>query len=159
MQTEVYVFIAFILNGILIGLIFDCFRILRKSFKTPDFVTYIEDICFGITTGVLLLYSIMKFNNGEIRIYIFLGVFIGLLLYLLIFSNIFMTTSVFLISKVKKIIYFIIIIPIQYISKIFKRIICKPIVFVCINVRNKFRKIKLPKIKIKNKKDKKTIQG
>lgn len=151
MQTEVYIFITFILNGIIVGLIFDCFRILRKSFKTPDFVTYIEDICFGIITGLLLLYSIMKFNNGEIRTYIFLGVFIGLLLYLLIFSSIFMKISVFLINKIKRIIYVIIIIPLKYILKFIRKIIFKPIVFICINVRNKAKKMKIPKIKKKAK--------
>ena len=84
MQNQVYIFIAFILNGFLIGIIFDCFRILRKSFKTPDIITYIEDIAFGIITGLLLLFSIMKFNNGELRVYLFLGILLGLILYLLI---------------------------------------------------------------------------
>ena len=151
MQNQVYVFIAFILNGFLIGLIFDCFRILRKSFKTTDFVTYIEDILFGIITGLLILYSIFKFNNGEIRFYLFLGIFLGLLLYLLIFSKIFMKISVFIISIIKKIVYFTIIMPINFIYKLFRRIFFKPIIFICINFKNKIRQIKLHLFKIKQK--------
>lgn len=153
-----YVFIAFILNGFLIGIIFDCFRILRKSFKTPDFVTYIEDILFGIITGLLILYSIFKFNNGELRFYLFLGIFIGLLLYLLIFSKVFMKVSVFIIAIVKKIINFIVIIPISFICKLFKKMFFKPIIFVCISFKRSLRKIKLPSFKIKhNKKQKEKI--
>ena len=157
-----YVFIAFILNGFLIGIIFDCFRILRKSFKTPDFVTYIEDILFGIITGLLILYSILKFNNGELRLFLFIGIFLGLLLYLLVFSKVFMKTSIFIISMLKKTIYFVIIVPIKFICKLFKKIFFKPIVFVCISFKKGIRKIKLPNIshliqkstiKIKNKKD------
>lgn len=147
-----YVFIAFILNGFLIGIIFDCFRILRKSFKTPDFVTYIEDILFGIVTGLLILYSIFKFNNGELRFYLFLGIFIGLLLYLLIFSKVFMKISVFIISIIKKTINVLIIIPIKFICKLFKKIFFKPIVFVCISLKKGVRRIKLPSFKIKHKK-------
>lgn len=89
MQNQAYAFIVFILNGFLIGLLFDIFRIFRKSFKTPDFITCLEDFIFWIITGLLLLYSIFKFNNGELRIYIFLGVILGAAIYMLIFSKFF----------------------------------------------------------------------
>lgn len=155
MQNQVYVFIAFILNGFLIGIIFDCFRILRKSFKTPDFVTYIEDILFGIITGLLILYSILKFNHGELRLFLFIGIFLGLLLYLLVFSRVFIKTSIFIISIIKKTVNIIIIIPIKFICKLLKKIFFKPIVFVCISLKKGVRKIKMPEIrlKMKNKKD------
>ena len=84
MQTQAYAFLIFVLNGILIGILFDIFRIFRKSFKTLDIVTYIEDCMFWIISGLLLLYSIFKFNNGEIRLYILIGVILGVSLYMLI---------------------------------------------------------------------------
>ena len=34
MNNQAYTFIIFIINGIIIGFLFDCFRIIRKSFKT-----------------------------------------------------------------------------------------------------------------------------
>lgn len=156
MQNQLYLFFIFILNGILIGLIFDCFRILRKSFKTPDIITYIEDILFGIITGLILLYSTFTFNEGELRVYTFVGVFTGLLLYMLLFSKIFINVSVYIIKFIKKIINIIIIVPLKFIGKILKKIFFKPIVFVCINVKNKIRKIKFHKIKFKFK-NKKSI--
>lgn len=146
MQNQVYVFIVFILNGFLIGIIFDCFRILRKSFKTSDFVTYIEDILFGIITGLLILYSIFKFNKGELRFYLFLGVFFGLLLYFLVFSKVFIKISVTVISIIKKIVNIVIIKPIKSIYKLIKKIFFKPIVFICISLQKST-------IKYKNKKD------
>ena len=158
MQNQVYVFIAFILNGFLIGIIFDCFRILRKSFKTPDFVTYIEDILFGIITGLLILYSILKFNNGELRLFLFIGIFLGLLLYLLVFSKVFIKTSVFIISTIKKIINYIIIIPIKFIYKLIRKIFFKPIVVICFSIKNWVKKIKFTEIKINKKKKEKIAQ-
>lgn len=152
MQNQLYVFIAFILNGFLIGLIFDCFRILRKSFKTADFVTYIEDILFGIITGLLILYSIFKFNSGELRFYLFIGIFIGIFLYLLLFSKVFIKISTFIISILKKMVNFLVIIPIKFICKLFKRLFFKPIIFVCISFKKGLQKIKLPTFKIKHKK-------
>ena len=102
MPNQLYAFAIFILNGFLIGLLFDIFRISRKSFKTPDFVTYIEDIAFWVLSGAMLLYSIFKFNNGELRLFIFIGVFIGTLIYMLIFSRLLINISVYIITSLRK---------------------------------------------------------
>lgn len=135
MPNQLYAFAIFILNGFLIGLLFDIFRILRKSFKTPDFVTYIEDIIFWILSGAILLYSIFKFNNGELRLFIFIGVFIGTLIYMLVFSRLLINVSVYIINIIKKIIEILIIKPIKFIIKI----IYKPTIFLCINLTKIFK--------------------
>ena len=72
LENQAYLFVIFILNGFLIGILFDIFRILRKSFKTKDWLTYIQDILFWILTGFIVLYSIFRFNNGELRGFIFI---------------------------------------------------------------------------------------
>ena len=87
-QNQAYLFIVFSLTGVIIGLLFDFFRILRRSFKTSNIITYFEDVLFWILTGVLILYNIWYFNNGEIRIYMFLGIIMGVLIYMLTLSNI-----------------------------------------------------------------------
>ncbi|MBR3163105.1 MAG: spore cortex biosynthesis protein YabQ [Clostridia bacterium] len=101
--NQAYLFLIFTLNGFLIGVFFDFFRILRKSFKTSNLVTYIEDIIFWILTGFLLLYSIFTFNNGQIRIFMFLGIAIGIVLYLLILSHHFINITVYIISIFKNV--------------------------------------------------------
>jgi len=141
MHNQVYAFAIFILNGFLIGVLFDVFRILRKTFKTCDFITYIQDIIFWILSGLMLLYSIFKFNNGELRIFIFIGVFLGTLLYMLVFSKILINTSVFIINTIKKILNALIVIPIKFIIKILNKIIYKPTVILCINMTKIFKKI------------------
>lgn len=73
---QAYVFFIFILTGVIIGVLFDIFRVFRRSFKTSDFVTYIQDILFWILSGIIVLYTIFKFNNGDIRSYIIIGMLI-----------------------------------------------------------------------------------
>ena len=140
MQNQMYVFIVFILNGILIGMLFDSFRILRKSFKTSDMVTYIEDILFGAFTGLLVLFSIMKFNNGEIRFYLFLGIILGLLFYLLTFSRVFIEISINIILLLKKVICVIIVVPFKKLCIIIRKTFVKPFVFICLNIKNLLKK-------------------
>ena len=135
-QDQAYLFIVFSLTGVVIGILFDFFRILRRSFKTSNIITYVEDVLFWILTGVLILYNIWYFNNGEIRIYMFLGIIMGLLIYMLTLSNIIVS----LFSKILKMLIRILEIPFKTIISIFHKIIT-----IIIKIFNKFTK----KIKIK----------
>lgn len=74
--SQEQVFIFFFIIGIIIGIIFDIFKVLRKSFKTPDIITFIEDLIFIVLSGILLIFGILKLNGGEIRFFLFLGIFL-----------------------------------------------------------------------------------
>ena len=159
-MSELYVFLLFILTGISIGILFDIFRILRKSFKTIDFITYIQDFLFWILAGIILLYSIFSFNNGELRGYIFIGVILGVALYMLIFSKYFVKIAVTIISIIKKIIYT----PIKLIINFIVKFIVKPVSKLALKIRKaisayitKYKlkdKINLNLLKINSKKKK-----
>ncbi len=151
--NQAYVFIIFVIVGMIIGILFDFFRVLRKSIKTNDIVTYIEDILFCIMTGIILLYSIFTFNSGEIRIYLFIGLLFGGLIYMLSISKYFVKINVFLLntilSTIKKV-YHIMLIPFQFLDKCMHRLF-KPISFIIINLRKNLSKIpfKTPLLKKK----------
>lgn len=124
-QDQTYLFLVFSLTGIIIGFLFDFFRILRKSFKTTDLITCIEDVIFWILTGILILYNIWYFNNGEIRLFIILGIILGVIIYLLTLSNIVVKVFTFIINFLKKIIIQIfktLEIPFKPIVLIYKKI-------------------------------------
>ncbi len=137
-ENQAYLFLIFSITGILIGALFDIFRALRKSFKTSNIITYIEDIVFWLLTGTLIIYNIWYFNDGEIRIYMFLGIIIGILIYLLTLSSIFSKISLLIFNLLKKIIK-IAIIPLKPIKKICTNISKKVKYF--INFYNKRGKI------------------
>lgn len=131
--NQAYLFLIFTVNGILIGFLFDIFRILRKSFKTNDLITYIEDIIFWILTGIIILYSMCKFCDGELRGFTIIGIAIGVILYMLTISTYIIKVAVFIINILKAIIgktLSIIIYPFK--------LIFKPISIICINIRKWF---------------------
>ncbi len=137
-ENQAYLFGIFVINGIVIGLLFDFFRILRKSFKTNDFITYIEDILFWILAGIILLYSIFIFNNGEIRLFMFLAVLLGIIIYILSISSYIIKINVKIINCIKFIIikiWNIISIPFTYIIKILRKLFFRPISFIIINIK------------------------
>ena len=136
--NQAYLFLIFCINGIIIGLLFDFFRILRRSFKTHDIVTYIQDVLFWILTGIILLYSIFTFNNGEIRLFMFLGVALGVIFYMLCISSYIIKVNVAIINFFKNIItkiFNIISIPFKAIYNIIRKLFFKPISFFIINIR------------------------
>ena len=105
--NQIYVFLIFIIDGILIGLLFDFFRILRKSFHTSNVMTYIEDIMFWILTGIIIMYTLYVVCCGEIRIYMFIGIFIGVCMYILTISKYIINISIKIIMFFKKVTIFV----------------------------------------------------
>lgn len=147
--NQAYLFLIFTIDGIIIGLLFDFFRILRKIIKTNNIFTYLEDIIFWILTGIIILYSIYYFNNGEIRIYMFIGIILGILSYILTISKYIISFFVSITEFIIKIINYIINVifsPIKKIINIIKKIFFKPINFLIINLK---KLINLEKIKYK----------
>ncbi len=106
-QEQAYLFLVFSLTGVSIGIIFDFFRVLRKTYKTSDIITYIEDIIFWILAGAIILYSIWYFNNGEIRLFMIIGIILGTLIYALTLSNLFIKVDTFFMSIIKKVLEFL----------------------------------------------------
>ena len=131
----------FIITGILIGLLFDIFRILRKSFRTADWITYIQDVLFWILAGSMMLFSIFTFNHGEIRSYVFIGILIGIVIYMLAISKLVVKSSVTIILFVKKILSY----PIHLIERIVKIIMINPILFIAKKGKGKIQSIHILK--------------
>lgn len=125
-SNQAYLFLVFMVNGIVIGLLFDFFRISRKVFDTNDIITYMEDILFWILAGATVLYSIFTFNNGEMRLFMFLAILLGAFAYMILISSYIIKINVKIINILKKIVE-ILSLPLK---------ICfKPIHFLFINVR------------------------
>lgn len=156
-NSQAILFLLFALDGVIIGILFDFFRILRRSFSTGNILTAIEDIIFWISAGIILLYSIFVYNNGAIRGYMFLGVFCGATLYMITLSKIFIKVNVCILNFIKQIISILIKIfnfPIKIVMNFLIKVIYKPISFIFIKSNNfikKYVKKSINSLKINNK--------
>ena len=114
--SQEQVFILFFLVGIIIGIIFDFFRVIRKIFRVADYITFIQDIIFFILAGTIIISSIIIINGGEIRFYLFLAIFFGMLIYFLTISNLYVIIFYEIVNLCKKILK----IPFLCLKKVFK---------------------------------------
>ena len=101
MTEEVRVLIAFFADGIIIGLLFDLFRAIRKCYKTSNIIIYIEDALFWILAGLLTLVVIFVFANGQIRLYMILMLILGCIIYFATISKYIMLLSTKIINIIK----------------------------------------------------------
>ena len=119
------IFCAFFILGILTGFIFDFFRALRKTIKTNNIITYVEDILFFIIIGTMFLRSILIFSSGELRFYIFIAIFLGLIIYVLTIGNLCAIMFKVILDVLKKFLIYsirILKIPIKILKKCFQKI-------------------------------------
>ena len=120
-------FLIYVIVGLFIGFIFDLFRALRKSIKTSNIATYIEDIIFWMIVSFIVITTILKFNYGELRLYIFIGMILGGTTYILTISKKIVKLSTIIIEFIIKIIF--------KIKKILQKLLGKPIKLIIINFR------------------------
>lgn len=97
-------FFLYVASGMAISIFFDIFRVLRKSIKTSNIITYIEDTIFWIIVGLFLIWEIFTISYGELRWYIFIGIILGIILYLVTISKLFIKINVKVLNIFKKII-------------------------------------------------------
>lgn len=135
-SLQALIFLYSVVGGIAIAFVYDVFRIKRKTIKTSNLVTYLEDIIYWLIVALIMFFVLYYGNEGEIRGYIFLGAIIGVVLYSLLFSRIIMKILLALIriagivikktweviSFPFKLIFSIIGIPAKFIYKQLKKI-------------------------------------
>jgi len=80
-QSQAYIFFATLYGGIVIGFIYDIYRIFRYYSKPKKIATFIEDLVFWIIVSIIALLILLFSNWGEIRGYVFLGFLSGAFLY------------------------------------------------------------------------------
>lgn len=125
--TEVYVFLGMVLLGAGWGLLFDLFRVFRRVARPGFLAVSISDILFWMLSLALVSGTMLYFNNGQLRWYVFLGILLGGIFYFLLFSRLILTALVKLLEILLKFLHFIfkiLLTPLGFLYKILIVPIC-----------------------------------
>ncbi|KYH28635.1 MULTISPECIES: spore cortex biosynthesis protein YabQ [Clostridium] len=86
-QTQINMILYSILAGILTGLLFDIYRIIR-GFENPNKVlTFIEDILFWIFAALLVFIFLLYTGYMYVGIHLYIYIALGLYIYVKLMSN------------------------------------------------------------------------
>ena len=80
--TEMQIFLLSAACGIVAGLVYDLFRILRRVQKNGYAAVFLQDTLFWIVCAGLALWTVFFMNDGQLRFYEFFAMLLGLCLYL-----------------------------------------------------------------------------
>lgn len=98
--SQGYIFFITFLGGILIGIIWDFYRILRHFTKLGKKGIAIGDITFWILCAIIGFRIILYISWGNLRGFIFLGFFLGGAFYFYAFSTYVLKILIFIIKQI-----------------------------------------------------------
>src|SRR5690554_3063705 len=101
-SQEAYILLATIYGGILIGFIYDLYKIFRRIFHPKRMATIIQDFFFWLMISLVAFYVLIISNQGALRFYNFLGFVIGAAAYNFFLSEIVTHAIIFILRILKR---------------------------------------------------------
>lgn len=140
-HSQGYIFLSTLYGGIIIGFIYDIYRIFRYFFKPKKVATFIEDLIFWVIIALIALFVLIFNSWGELRGYEFLGFLSGAILYNKLLSKIVITILVNIIKVIIRVLKYLLDISL-YPFKLLGSILYIPYKKSCREVRYGYSKLK-----------------
>ena len=79
---QIYIFMITLYGGLVAGFTYDIYRFIRRIVKRGRWLTALLDVLFIITLGLIVLGIMYLANQGELRLFTFVGFALGFALYM-----------------------------------------------------------------------------
>ena len=86
-MDEFYIFLIAINYGLILGAIYDFYRVFRYFSKPKKTLTAIEDLLFWLIMTIIIFNFLLKRTDGIIRGFVILGFIIGYIFYISVISK------------------------------------------------------------------------
>ncbi|MGG7164594.1 spore cortex biosynthesis protein YabQ [Clostridium ihumii] len=117
MERQLLLFIFSLISGVLIGVLFDVYRIIRGFENIGKIVTVVEDILFWIATGCIVFLFMMYTNYAYMNFNVFVYILTGLLIYIKVISSTFIDILNKLLhsfTKIIRVIFYLVSYPVRF---------------------------------------------
>ncbi len=81
-SPQIYIFIITLYGGLVAGFVYDIYRYIRKAVNKGRWLTVLLDVLFIITLGLIVMGALFVANQGELRLFTFVGMALGFALYM-----------------------------------------------------------------------------
>ncbi|MDR5659178.1 spore cortex biosynthesis protein YabQ [Serpentinicella sp. ANB-PHB4] len=100
-SQELYIFLACVYGGLLIGFVYDIYKIFRLVFNPKKIATMLQDLIFWIIISCIAFYILIWSNKGVIRFYNYLGFILGAFAYYHVLSKAITKTILFILQSIR----------------------------------------------------------
>lgn len=101
--AEAMFFLASVLEGVGLVLVYDIFRIIRRVIKHGNIWIGMEDIFYWLFCTVSVFLMLYRENDGMMRAFSFLGIMFGIAIYYFLFSRFVIKIGVLVLTPFSKI--------------------------------------------------------
>ena len=88
LSTQTRSFLLSLGFGLIIGILYDVLRVVRIFLSFSKIAAYVTDFLFSVLSAVMTFLFCLSVSNGEVRLYIILGEFIGFSVFYLSFGTV-----------------------------------------------------------------------
>lgn len=141
-SDQALVFLGMAACGAVIGIIFDMFRTFRKLARPGALGVNLSDLLFWVIGICVLIGSLVFLNSGELRWYVFIGLFLGGILYFSLLSQWilkFFIQVCRIFTKIIRFIFKILLTPALFLYKILISPLCRIIGKLGVKIRDFFK--------------------
>lgn len=86
-NIQIYYFLSTVIGGFLLGILFDFYRITFNIKKPNKLLSAISDLLFWTLCTICIFNFFLYTNDGNVRYYTFIGLFIGSVIYMKFISK------------------------------------------------------------------------
>lgn len=79
---QIYIFMITLYGGLAAGVVYDIYRFIRRAAKKGRWLTVLLDVLFIVTLGLIMFGVMYLANEGELRLFTFVGFALGFALYM-----------------------------------------------------------------------------
>ncbi|MCK8817006.1 spore cortex biosynthesis protein YabQ [Natroniella sulfidigena] len=87
LRLQAFTFLNMMMIGVVIGFFFDFYRVLRGKCQLGRVATDLFDLLFCLAVTLFVFLGLIYSNQGQVRLYIFIGVISGEVIYYLTISK------------------------------------------------------------------------
>lgn len=81
LSTQIRTFLFIVITGIVLGILFDTYRVLRRRFRPPWLVTSLTDLLYCLLASAIAFTALLASNWGELRFYVYIALLVGIIAY------------------------------------------------------------------------------
>lgn len=108
LHTQAITLFWMLFSGIMLGVVFDGLRIIERKYHFPKWSIHGLDLLYWLWAALFVFRTLYHSNAGELRFYVFLGLFVGIWIHFLLLSILIQQFMVILLKIVDKFCLFLV---------------------------------------------------
>lgn len=87
LETQWVTLLWMLASGGIMGIAFDSYRVVSGQLRFPRWSVHALDLLYWLAAALFVFRTLYHSNQGELRFYVFLGLFLGIWIYFLLLSS------------------------------------------------------------------------